>query len=84
MTGELSHLNPLTQGEKQRERIVTFICDYLREKGYPPSVREVGDAVGLKSPATVHRHLSVLADEGRIVRDESKPRAIRIVPEDAA
>ncbi|ORO00550.1 repressor LexA, partial [Staphylococcus aureus] len=48
-------------------------------KGYPPSVREIGEAVGLASSSTVHGHLSRLEEKGYIRRDPTKPRAIEIV-----
>ncbi len=51
----------------------------MREKGYPPSVREICDAVGLKSTSTVHGHLSRLEKKGLIRRDPTKPRAIEIL-----
>lgn len=59
------------------------VLDYIREmvaaRGYPPSVREIGEAVGLSSPSTVHSHLNSLVDGGFIKRDPSKPRAIMVV-----
>jgi repressor LexA len=60
----------------KRLQILTFIADSQRERGYPPSVREIGEAVGLTSSATVHTHLAVLQREGYLSRDPSKPRAI--------
>jgi len=54
----------------------------VREKGYPPSVREICDAVGLKSTSTVHGHLSRLEKKGLIRRDPTKPRAIEILDSD--
>jgi len=50
----------------------------MRERGYPPSVREIGEAVGLTSPSTVHSHLASLQKMGYLVRDPSKPRAIEV------
>ena len=61
--------------EKQRE-ILAFIQKTTREKGFPPSVREIAEAVGLRSPSTVHAHLKVLDREGYIKRDGHKMRAI--------
>lgn len=59
------------------------VLDYIREtvdtRGYPPSVREIGDAVGLSSPSSVHSQLSSLVDMGVIKRDPTKPRAIVVV-----
>jgi repressor LexA len=51
------------------------------EHGYPPSVREIGSAVGLASPSTVHMHLKVLQEHGLIKRDSKKPRTIEVVAE---
>lgn len=68
---------------RQRE-ILDLIETTVANRGYPPSVREIGDAVGLSSPSTVHSHLSTLANEGFIRRDPSKPRAIEVVHEDGA
>jgi repressor LexA len=62
----------------KRQEILEFIGDRLRERGYPPSVREIGQAVGLNSSATVHTHLAVLQREGYLVRDPTKPRAIQV------
>lgn len=72
---------PLT--DRQRE-ILELIRRTVADRGYPPSVREIGDAVGLSSPSTVHSHLSTLAEEGYIRRDPSKPRAIEVMDEDGA
>jgi repressor LexA len=68
---------------RQRE-ILDLIRDTVADRGYPPSVREIGDAVGLSSPSTVHSHLSTLAEAGFIRRDPSKPRAIEVVDDDGA
>src|ERR1700689_5530917 len=62
----------------KREQILLFIAESLRERGYPPSVREIGEAVGLHSSATVHTHLAVLQREGYLSKDPSKPRAIQV------
>ncbi len=62
----------------KRQQILTFIADSQRDRGYPPSVREIGEAVGLASSATVHTHLAVLQREGYLIRDPSKPRAIQV------
>ncbi len=64
--------------ERQR-KILTFIQEEIRHKGYPPSVREIGDAVGLSSSSTVHNHLQRLESLGCIRRDPSKPRAIEVL-----
>ncbi len=62
----------------KRQAILDFIAERLRAQGYPPSVREIGEAVGLTSSATVHSHLAVLQREGFLVRDPTKPRAIQV------
>jgi repressor LexA len=62
----------------KRKQILTFIADCQRDRGYPPSVREIGEEVGLTSSATVHTHLAVLQREGYLSRDPSKPRAIQV------
>ena len=68
---------------RQRE-ILDLIAATVSERGYPPTVREIGDAVGLSSPSSVHSHLSTLASEGFIRRDPTKPRAIEVVHDDGA
>ncbi|GLC87248.1 transcriptional repressor LexA [Lysinibacillus piscis] len=64
---------------KRQEDILAFIKDEVRTKGYPPSVREIGEAVGLASSSTVHGHLARLEQKGLIRRDPTKPRAIEIL-----
>jgi repressor LexA len=66
---------PLT--DRQRE-ILDFIEAETTERGYPPSVREIGQAVGLTSPSTVHAHLATLQRHGYLHRDPTKPRAIEV------
>lgn len=66
----------------RQQQIYKFICAEVAAKGYPPSVREIAEGVGLSSPSTVHTHLRVLADKGFIKRDYSKPRALEIVGEE--
>lgn len=63
---------------KQAE-ILEFIKDNLRRKGYPPSVREIGQAVGLSSSSTVHGYLRKLEKKGYLRRDPTKPRAIEVL-----
>ncbi|MEI8050473.1 MAG: transcriptional repressor LexA [Actinomycetes bacterium] len=62
----------------KRMEILKFIGDCLQDRGYPPSVREIGEAVGLNSSATVHSHLAVLQKEGFLQRDPTKPRAMTV------
>ncbi|QNO16523.1 transcriptional repressor LexA [Alkalicella caledoniensis] len=68
--------------DRQRE-ILSFINMQVKDKGYPPSVREIGLAVGLKSSSTVHSHLAKLEELGFIRRDPTKPRAIEILNSDS-
>jgi len=62
--------------ERQR-RILDVIADFTQEHGYPPSVREIGERVGLSSSSTIHAHLKALERQGHISRDPTKPRALR-------
>jgi repressor LexA len=66
----------------RQNSILEFIKNEVRDKGYPPSVREIGEAVGLASSSTVHGHLDRLEKKGLIRRDPTKPRAIEILGED--
>lgn len=63
----------------RQEEILLFIKDEVKKKGYPPSVREIGEAVGLASSSTVHGHLARLEKKGYIRRDPTKPRAIEVL-----
>lgn len=69
-----------------QRRIYEYIASCIREQGYPPSVREIGEAVGLKSPSTVHFHLKHLEEAGVIAKGAGKGRAITLTeppaPED--
>lgn len=64
---------------ERQQSILNYIMKEIRDKGYPPSVREIGKAVGLKSPASVHSHLKTLEKLNYIRRDPSKPRAIEVL-----
>ncbi len=64
--------------DRQRQ-VLEFIDGEVRERGYPPSVREIGEAVGLSSSSTVHAHLAALQDKGFLKRDPTKPRAMELV-----
>ena len=63
--------------ERQRQ-ILDFLTKYVDAHGYPPTVREIGEAVGLASPSTVHAHLANLERAGLIKRDPTKPRALEL------
>ncbi len=62
----------------RQQEIWTFLTGYVDEHGYPPTVREIGEAVGLASPSTVHAHLANLERAGLIKRDPTKPRALEL------
>ena len=64
--------------ERQQE-IWQYLVEYVDGHGYPPTVREIGDAVGLASPSTVHAHLANLERAGLLRRDPTKPRALELV-----
>ena len=64
---------------ENQQRILEFIKSEIEEKGYPPSVREICAAVGLRSTSTVHAHLNHLEAQGLIRRDPTKPRALEVV-----
>lgn len=63
----------------RQRQVLDFIQTTVTDRGYPPAVREIGEALGLSSPSTVHSHLSALVRAGYINRDPSKPRAIEVV-----
>lgn len=63
----------------RQQEIWQFLAEYVDAHGYPPTVREIGDAVGLASPSTVHAHLANLERAGLLKRDPTKPRAIELV-----
>jgi repressor LexA len=64
---------------KRQNEIFEFIKGYLDKTGYPPTVREIGSAMGLHSPSTVHAHLAKLEKSGVLRRDPSKPRALELL-----
>jgi repressor LexA len=63
----------------RQQEIWDFLVDYVDNHGYPPTVREIGEAVGLASPSTVHAHLANLERAGLLKRDPTKPRALELV-----
>jgi repressor LexA len=60
----------------RQQQVLDYIRQIVADRGYPPSVREIGEAVGLNSPSSVHAHLNSLVEAGLIRRDPAKPRAI--------
>jgi repressor LexA len=63
----------------RQQEIWNFLVEYVDRHGYPPTVREIGEAVGLASPSTVHAHLANLERAGLLRRDPTKPRALELV-----
>src|SRR5881409_3649153 len=63
----------------RQQEIWDFLVEYLESHGYPPTVREIGEAVGLASPSTVHAHLANLERAGLLRRDPTKPRALAVL-----
>src|SRR5687767_7434905 len=64
---------------KRQAEIFDFVVKYAEKQGYPPTVREIGEAVGLASPSTVHAHLANLERTGLLRRDPTKPRALDLI-----
>ncbi len=70
----------MIEGKRNKQvEIYEFMKNYVLDKGYPPSVREICEAVGLRSTSTVHGHLERLEKKGLIRRDPTKPRAIELI-----
>lgn len=62
-----------------RDAILRFMTEFQQEHNYPPSIREIGLALGLRSPATIHRHIGILEEEGKLRREPHRQRAITIL-----
>ncbi|EOU2058349.1 TPA: transcriptional repressor LexA [Clostridium perfringens] len=69
----------IKENSDKQTKIYNFLIEFTKSKGYPPSVREICQAVSLKSTSTVHGHLKRLEKKGLIYRDPTKPRALEIV-----
>ena len=69
----------MRSSQLNQQRILDYIKSEIELKGYPPSVREICQAVGLKSTSTVHAHLNHLEEQGLIRRDSTKPRALEVL-----
>jgi repressor LexA len=80
-TGKMTYARRRDLTDRQRQ-ILDFIKAEMRRKGYPPTVRDIGQAVGLSSSSTVHSHLAALEAKGLIRRDPSKPRALEVLDQD--
>jgi repressor LexA len=68
----------------RQQEIWAFLVEYVDRHGYPPTVREIGEAVGLASPSTVHAHLANLERAGLLRRDPTKPRALELTGREQA
>ncbi len=71
----------LSRVSEKRDILLRFIAEQISEKGYPPSVREIMQAINVRSSSTVHAYLSALEDEGLIKKDGANSRAIRLTPQ---
>lgn len=79
LLGEHLYAETMSEALTPRQReILNVISTSMQERGYPPSVREIGEAVGLNSPSTVHNHLNTLQKMGFLRRDPTKPRALEV------
>ena len=67
------------EASETHTEIGAFIVEFLEDKGWPPTVREIGDHMGWSSPSTTHHHLHAMQAKGLLLRDPSKPRAIRVL-----
>lgn len=70
--------DPGTELTERQQAVLAFVHEHLELHNYPPSVREIGDAVGLASPSSVHAHLNTLEEKGYLRRDPTKPRALEV------
>ncbi len=69
----------LVELSDREKKILNYLREYIQQKGFPPAIREIGDAVSLKSPSTVHLYLKRLEEKNYIRRDPSKPRSIELI-----
>jgi repressor LexA len=77
-------MTPFARLSERQKDILDFLSDFTAQNGYPPSVREIGEAVGLSSSSTVHSHLNALEDKGFIRRDPSSARALAVIGQEDA
>lgn len=72
----------MSRQQEREQKILAFMRKELRAKGYPPTVREIGAALGIKSTSTVHKDIASLVEQGFLKKDPSKPRALMLVDDD--
>jgi repressor LexA len=75
-------MKPTAKLSDRQQHILDFLKEFTLRNGYPPSVREIGEAVGLSSSSTVHSHLGALENKGYIRRDPSSARALTVIADD--
>ncbi|WPX08144.1 winged helix-turn-helix transcriptional regulator [Caldicellulosiruptor danielii] len=66
----------MQQLTERQQQILNAITNYIKEKGYPPTIRELAEMVGIKSSSTLHGHLLRLEKKGYITREKGKPRTV--------
>jgi repressor LexA len=76
---EASMSDHSTDLTRRQQQVLDYVRDEINRRGFPPSVREIGEAVGLSSSSTVHSHLTALESKGYIRRDPTKPRALELL-----
>ena len=74
-------MKKITKSEIREKRVLEYIKEEIKEKGYPPTVREICEALGVKSTSTIHKDISNLIEKGILKKDPSKPRALTLVGE---
>ena len=74
----MADTRPFTELTPRQQRILDFIAETVRDRGYPPTVREIGEAVGLTSSSSVHAQLATLERRGHLTKDPTKPRAMTL------
>ena len=72
----------MSKQQEREQKILSFMRKELKAKGYPPTVREIGTALGIKSTSTVHKDIASLVEQGYLKKDPTKPRALMLVDSD--
>lgn len=74
----------MSKNQEREQKILSFMRKEIKAKGYPPTVREIGTALGIKSTSTVHKDIASLVEQGYLKKDPAKPRALMLVDSEAA